>query len=872
MSVFTDLSERFRALFSRSRADRELDEEMAFHLERDVADRIARGADPREAHRQARAAIGGVTQMKEAVRDARGIRPLEDLAADVRHAVRALGASPVFTLTVILVLGGALGAATAVFAVADSTLFSDGRYGVSDRLVRILQSNSPSNRWSLSSVDALALLEQQRTFEALGFVRQNEIALSSAGAPERVGAAWGTAGFFAAAGARTETGRLIMQSDESEAASPVAVVSHAFAAERFAGQAAVGHDIVADGVHHTVVGVLPKGVNELAGIRSRIWLPLKIKTPLRRGPFWLRGVGRLRPGVPLDTAARDLAGISARIFPLWASSFRDRSAVMTLFMLRDSILGDAPTRIGLFAGAVGLVWLIALANVATLMLVRASAREQELAVRMALGASRGRIVRMLVTDSLVLTLAAGLAGLAVAGTGIQVVRAVAPNLPHVVDAALNAKAWMFAGVAAIASGVLVSVPALFASLGRRGGVRADSRRVGRDRRTSRLRAVLVALEFALALPLLVSACWFLQSLWRLQAVDPGFAAAGAVTLNVELAGPRYANGAARAAFWTRLEDRARELPGIHAAGLGADVPPDDPEDINNFDLIDRPARGGAEPTAPWNVIRPGFLEALGVRLLDGRVFTDAEYRSEPSTVLVSASWARQYFPGESAVGRKMISGGCTSCPLTEVVGVVSDVKYQGLDGNSDAVYQAVNPSDARSFHLVARTSASEDDTLRALTAAVHSIDAEVLVESSTFRARLGDALTEPRHWTALVGGFAAAAGVLAALGVFGLMSYIVRQQRREIGVRLALGATPSAMTRMVVGRGVQYAIAGSAAGAGLAVLAGRWLASSSFGIRSTSVLVVLAIAAGLALIGAMASWWPGRQAAHVRPIEAMSGE
>jgi len=872
MSLITDLSERCRALFRRARADRELDEEVAFHLDRDIADRIARGVDPREARRQALIAIGGVDQVKDAVREARGIQPLEDLAADVRHATRALAASPVFTLTVILVLGGALGAAIALFAVADATLLSDARYGVSDRLVRIYQTNNPRNRWSLSSVDALALLEQQRSFDAVGLARRTDTALSGARAPERASVGWGTSGFFTAAGARVEAGRLITPSDELDSAPPVAVVSHGFAAERFGGQATVGRDIVVDGIHHTIIGVLPQAVTELAGIRSRIWLPLKIKTPGRRGPFWLRGIGRLKPGISLDTAARDLAGISARIFPLWASSFRDQSARMTPVPLRDSILGDAPKRLGLFAGAVGLVWLIALANVATLMLVRASAREQELAVRMALGASRGRIVRMLITDSLVLTLAAGLAGLAVAGTGVQVARVVAPSLPHIADASLNPDVWLFALVAAIASGVLVTVPALFASLTRRAGrVSVDARRTGRDRRTSRVRAVLVAAEFALALPLLVSACWFLQSLWRLQAVDAGFTTAGAVTLNVDLVGPRYADGKARAAFWQRFEDRARETAGISAAGLGADVPPDDPEDVNNFDLIDRPARGGAESTAPWNVIRPGFLEALGVRLLDGRVFTDAEYRSGAPTVLVSASWARRYFPGESAVGRKMVSGGCTTCPLTEVVGVVSDVKYQGLDGNGDAVYEAANPESARSFHLVARTSSgSEDDAIRALTNAVQSIDADVLVESSTFRARLGDALNEPRHWTALVGGFATVAGLLAALGVFGLMSYVVRQQRREIGVRLALGAQPAAMTMMVVTRGVRYAIAGSAAGAGLAVLTGRWLLSSSFGIRSADGSVVLAIAVALALIGAIASWWPGRQAAHVDMLEAIS--
>ena len=237
------------------------------------------------------------------MREARGIQPLEDLAADVRHAVRALGASPAFTLTVILVLGGALGAATALFAVADATLLSDSRYGISDRLVRIYQTNSPTNRWSLSSVDARALLEQQRSFEAIGIARRSDVALAGAGAPERARACWGTSGFFAAAGARSEAGRLITPSDELESAPPVVVVSHAFAAERFGSEPPVGRDLVVDGIHHTIIGVLPRGVNELAGIRSRIWLPLKIKTPERRGPFWLAGIGRLRPGVS-HTAAR----------------------------------------------------------------------------------------------------------------------------------------------------------------------------------------------------------------------------------------------------------------------------------------------------------------------------------------------------------------------------------------------------------------------------------------------------------------------------------------------------------------------------------------------------------------------------------------
>ena len=598
-------------------------------------------------------------------------------------------------------------------------------------------------------------------------------------------------------------------------------MSHALARERFGDSDAVGRDIVTDGVHHTIVGVLPAGVVELGGIRSRIWLPLKIRTPTRKGPFWLRGIGRLRAGVSIEMAARDLAGISRRLFPLWASSFRDQSATMTPFPLRDTILGDAPKRIGLFGGAV----LLVLADCAGECRRRSCwcARRREtrnwgsVLPSVPLAAASHDCWRQRASCS---RLRRGWSDSASPPSSSRWRESWRPELPHIIDASVDSRAMLFAAGASILSGLLVTVPALVASLSRARTLRVDSRRVGRDRRTSRLRALLVSAEFALALPLVASAFWFVQTIWRLQSVDPGFTPAGAVTLNVQLAGPRYADGKARAAFWQRLDDRARSLPGITAFGYGANIPPDDPDLVNNFDLIDVPARGGAEPIAPWNVITPGFLQALGVRLLEGREFTPAEYASGSPTALVSASWAHRYFPGQSAVGRKMVEGGCTTCPLTEVIGVVSDVKYQGLDGNADAVYQAATPAQADSFRLVARTAISEDEAIRSMTNTVHGIDADVLVEGSTLRARLGDALNEPRHWTALVGTFAAAAGTLAALGVFGLMSYIVRQQRREIGVRLALGARPRAMTWMVVQRGVRYALAGSIVGVALAIVAG----------------------------------------------------
>ena len=812
---------------------------------------------------------------KELPRHSRSVMWLDDLRRDVIYGVRTLLRARSFTLVAVLTLAIGISAVTVIYSVLRNVALDPFPYSRSDRLVNVVLRDGSGRIIRgpyFRSEEFLDYQEQTTAFEDVVGTSQFSAHWTSDAGAERLALNWMTPNGFDFLGVRPRLGRVFDYRDVAPGAPPVAVMNHRAWVTRFgADPGVIGRTLVLDGQPYTVIGVMPP---RFEWNIADLWLPAAMQRS--DDPQTPRGTrafqAHLRPGVTAAEAEAQLNVVGARRAAErpndYPPGFRFGIIPVVDWVVREF----RGTLYALF-GAVSLLLVIACCNVANMLLARATIRERELTIRAAIGASRGRIVRMLITDSVVLTLAAGLAGLAIADTGIHVARAVAPALPHMADASLNPDAWLFAAAAAIVSGVLVSVPALFASLSSRAGaVRVDTRRAGRDRRTSRVRAVLVAAEFALALPLLVSACWFLQSLWRLQGVDPGFTAAGAVTLNVELAGPRYADGQARAAFWQRLEDRAREMPGISAAGFGGNVPPDDPEDVNNFDLIDRPARGGAEPTAPWNVIRPGFLDALGVRLLEGRVFTTAEYTAGATTALVSASWARRYFRGESALGRKMVEGGCTTCPLTEVVGVVSDVKYQGLDGNNDAVYQTADPADARSFHLVARTSASEDDAIRALTNAVQSIDADVLVESSTFRARLGDALNEPRNWTALVGGFATVAGLLAALGVFGLMSYVVGQQRREIGVRLALGATPAAMTMMVVTRGVRYAIAGSAAGAGLAVLAGRWLLSSSFGIRTADGLVVLAIAMALALIGAVTSWWPGRQAGRVGMLEAMSVE
>ena len=876
MSLISDWSERLKALVFRRRQEEDLDDELQFHVDREVEERIKAGADPVAARQAATVAFGGMGRMKEEVRGARGIRPLEEFLADVRYSLRGLTASPVFAAAAIIVLGLGLGASTAVFTIADQILLSDLPYPDAGRLVSVRQKNSPTNIWNLSSVDGQAIQAQQKSFDAFGLVRRNDVALSGAGRPEQITAGLVTSGFFQALSVRAAAGRLVLPSDEGQEAPGVAVVSDAMAREKLGGvSAAVGRSITIDGISHQVVGVLPPGVDELASIRAQVWYNLKLLTPTRRGPFWLRGIGRLRAGLTIADATRDLAGISTRIFPIWASSFRDQSAKLTPISLREAIVGTSGRQVGLFGAAVLLVLLIAVANVATLMLVRASAREQELAVRSALGAARSRLARLLVTDSLVLTTLAGLVGVGLAALGLRLTSAFAGGLPRIHEIHLGARALAFAAEATAVSGLLVSTPALLASLSGRGGgsLRLDSRRAGTSRRSNLTRSVLVVAEFALALPLLAGAGLLLQSFVRLQQVDLGFDPKGAVSIAISLPPSRYPDYAATQRFWRLMEQRAAAVPGVTAAGLTMNLPPDAPNDENNFDLIDRPVPSGtAEPTAPWSGITPGYLATLGIPFLEGRRFAEADSEAAPPVVLVSRAWARHYYPKGSAVGKQMVSGGCTTCPPTTVIGVVGDVKYLGVAAGADAVYSPIAQYDARQMNLVVRSTLGDGPAIRALREVVAGLDADLAVVETTLERRLDDSLAGPFQWTAVLGAFAATAMILAALGVFGLMSYGVRQRRREIGIRLALGAAPGSVTGMVVKRGVGYALVGSGIGVGLTLLTGRWLSSFLFGVAAHDPVTVGGVVVLLLTTAGVACWLPGREAARIHPIEAISNE
>ena len=875
MSFIADLSVRLRSLFNRSSEEREMDEEVRFHVEREIQERIRRGEHPDVARRSAMVEFGNIGQHKEEIRDARGTRPLEELLSDIRYALRGLRRNPAFTLTGILVLGIGIGATATVYSIVHSVVLADLPYPEPERLVRVVEKNSPTNIWALSTADVMSIRERQRVFAEWGELSRAEVAISGSGTPERVVAARISSGYLRAIGIPVAKGRPILASDETSDAAAVMIVTDEFATRRFGtADVALGKALSLDGIPHTIVGVLPPGRDELGGIRSSVWPALKLPVIVRRGPFWLRGVGRLKPGVSVEAAAADLSRISSEILPLW-SDFRDSTAKLTPQPLQEAIIGRSGRQVGLFAAGVALVLLLAIVNVATLVLVRASSRAQELAVRVMLGARRGRVARLLVTENLILTLSAALVGLLIALGGIRLAVRQLPSLPRINDVALDWRVIALGVVAAVISGILVSLSPI-AALRERTNLasHAMGRRTDGGHRTSRLRSAFVVAEFALAWPLLVASGLLLNSFLRLQRVDPGFDPSGLVSIGVNLPASRYAENAEIIRFRELALQRLAAVPGVRSVGLASDVPPDPNYGaFDNFNLVHKPVpEGQAEPNAPWYYVNASYFATLGIDVIEGRNFTDADTAQAFPVVIVSESWARQFTPGESAVGRQLVQGGCYDCPRTTIIGVVEDVRNLGPSLPMVAVYgpttQWVNRG--QSINVLARLRSVSPATMDALRRELRAIDPDLPLVETTIDDQMEASIADPMRWAAVLTAFAACGMGLAALGVFGLMAYSVRQRRREIGVRLALGAEPSSVTWLVVARGMRYAAIGSAIGLAVTLLFVNRIQAMLFGVSPTDVLTMAVVGALLLGSAFLASWIPARRAARIRPMEAIA--
>ncbi len=876
MSWFARLKSRFSELLNRPRAERELDEEIAYHLGRETDRLIGAGADPAEAKRIAQKAFGRASTVREQAREEWRLRWVEDTLRDLKYAARGLRRSPTFTVAAVLTLGLAIGATTAIYSIVDAVLLDDLPYPEPDRLVRMFEQNAPTNRWSLSVVDFQAVKEQQRSFEHVAALQAARVTLTGRGRPERFVAGRVTADWFRVLGVHPLEGRGFATDEDQPGSSPVVVIS-AGLRDRMFGEGARGIDevLTLDGVPHTVVGVLGRDRASLAGLRADVWPILQLEPPTRRGPFFLRGFGRLSGGVSVAGAEADLADITRRIYPIWAEGFRDEKALITPYSLRETILGGVGTGVWLLFGAVLGVLLIATANVANLLMVRASGREHEMALRTSLGGTKRRLVRLLLTESLLLAAIGGAVGVALAFLCLETFVGTSPNLPRLDEISLDGGVLAFAAAVTLGSGVLFGLapllqtaPSLMQNL--RGGDRADAS----GSRGRRLRSALVAAEFAIALPLLAGAALLVSSFVRLQNVDPGYDPTNLVSADVSLPPAEYEGYSEVVAFWDEALRRVREIPGVRAAGIGTGLPPNLQGETNNFDLVDKPVpEGSSEPSVPWSWASPGFWGALGVPLQRGRMFEERDGRDSLPVVMVSEAWASRYYPDGDVLGKQLYSGGDRDNPMT-VVGVLANVKFEGLDTAGDvAVHEPFAQAGFRSVSLLVRSEGPVAGIVGRLRAVFQELDPALpLSNVETMDARLSAEVAGPRYWTTLFSLFAGLGLVLAAIGVYGVLSYTVSRQSREIAIRIALGAHPAAVRRSVVLGGMARVGIGIAIGLTLALLGTQWLESLLFDVSATDPLALAVAVAGLVLIAGIACYVPAHRATKIDPMRALRAD
>lgn len=805
------------------------------------------------------------------------VRPT-DLWSDVRYAARALRRTPTFTLFTALVLALGIGASTAVFSAVDAVLLAPLPYPRDQQLVRVYQQNAPTNRWTLSVVDLEAIEQSSRSLSAVGALRSTSVGVSAGRDAERMPVGYVTAGILDALDVRLAAGRRLARADEAPGAAPVTLVGYRFAERAFgSAAAAVGREITVDGVVHRVVGVLRAQDTALGGRDGDVWPVLRRVTPTRRGPNGLYVVGRLRDGMTLRDARRDLAAVSVRLFPQWRASFQDERARLTPYALRDEIVGQATRPLSLFTIAVALVLLIAVANVASLGVVRALRRGREMALRTALGASQARLARLVVTESLLLAGAGGTSGILLGWAALRVLQAVAIGIPRLDTAHLDARSLGVALLVTVVAGTAIALApaARLATGSARDGMREGSRGIGDSRRTDRIRSAFVGAEFALALPVLAIGALLLVSVARLQAVDPGFDARGVYTMTVGL--PRTVDDAAVGTFWTRLAGVLGAQRGVTQVALGtASLPNDQGNSNTNFQVADAPVPlGAAEPNVSWASVNPAFFAALGVPLVDGRMFTPADTGGSAPVALVSRAWTRRYSPERSPVGRQLIPGGCMECPRTTIVGVVGDVKVDGLRLSGEAVFGPLAERWPRQLHVYVRAApdVSPAAVERAMRNAARSVDGSAgLGPVRALDEQVYASIAAPRHSAFILSAFAAAALLLAAVGIFGLLSYSVALRRREIGVRMALGASSSHVVGTIVGGGMRWATGGAIVGLALTVLAARWVRGALFGVSAVDPVLLIGTAAALLTVALVAAWLPARRAASVDPLEAMRPE
>jgi len=805
---------------------------------------------------------------------------MNTLWQDLRYGARMLFRNPGFTIVAVLALTLGIGATTAIFSVVNSVLLKPLPYPESERLVFLSEWSPQIEGMSISYPNFIDWRAQNEVFENIGVYRRQSYNLTGSGEPERLVGGMVSADLFSALRVSTMQGRLFTNDEDKPGATPVTLLSYGLWQRRFGGDPnVIDQQLMLNGRSFTVIGIMPPDFR--FPNRAELWTPVGQSA---KDPGWdsrgnhpgLYAMARLKPGVTVEQARAGMESVAVNLERQYPDSNSGNRATVTPAL--ENVVRDVKPALFILLGVVGFVLLIACANVANLLLARATTRQKEMAIRTALGASRWRIVRQLLTEAILLSFIGGGLGLLLASWGVKLIVAISPNsIPRAREIVVDDRVLVFTIAVAVLTGIFFGlVPALQSSKPDLNGTLKDAGRGSTGRRHV-LRNVLVVAEVALTMVPLMSAGLMIRSFYHLQQVDPGFNGDNLLTFNIALPPKKYPEDVQQINFSEQVADRLRTLPGVETVGVSSGLPLGNNGWQTSFVIDGQPPPApGKTPLTEATVASPDYFRAMGITILKGRDFTDADTKDAPRVALIDEEFARRYWPNEEALGKHIRPGGNDPRnPLVEIVGIVRRVKMEGLNQESDRVqsYYPFRQLPANGLTIVIKTSHDPMSIAPAVREQVRAIDPDQPIYNLNSMEQLrADSIAPERLNLMLFTCFAAVALTLASVGIYGVMSYAVTQRTHEIGIRMALGAQPRNVLGMVVRQGMALTITGLAFGIGGALLATQLMASLLFGVSATDPLTFVTIPLLLAGVALGACFVPARRATKVDPMIALRYE
>jgi len=864
--------------FRSSDRDERLAEEIRFHIDMAAERNRRRGMTTDDASRAAAVSFGGREQWREASRDEYRSRPVDDLAQDLRYGVRTLKSAPAFTIAAVLTLAIGIGGNTAIFSAVDGVMLKPLPFSSEDRLVRLYENDRTKGRMrdEVAPGNFAEWRARATAFSVMATAEPYGFRLSGKEGTEELRNWNVTQDFFTVLDAKPLLGRLFQPSDFVPGLPQVIVLTYASWQKRFgADPNIVGKHISLAGGQTTIVGVLPRDFSYLETRTPQEFYAPKVLDSLERKLHysgWYNAVGRLKPGVTVEQASADMNRVAAQLAHELPKT--NGNLGVTVVPLRDGIVGNSSRALVLSLFAVGLVLLIACSNVANLMLARTNRRGREFAVRAALGAGRWRIVRQVLTESLLIALLGGLTGIALAYWGVGFIRGASPyQIPRVDEISVDGRAFVFALVTVVATTILFGLVPAFRAADPNAGddLKAGGRSVGTGGQ-HRLRAALVTAEVALAIMLLVSAGLLVRSFASLMNVDRGYRSdhvLGALMFTWEHA----TTPTARSEVAARLVDRARALPGVIAAGVTSSPPLTGAVGLERgpFTIPGQPVPAGQQPSAHLTSLTPGALEVLHMVVVRGRAITSKDDSASTPVALINETMARRYWPGENPIGRAVKVGYYAAPVERQVVGIVADTKQSALDAPAEAtIYLPNAQAPTGSIWLVMHTAIEPSALAHDVKRIVNEIDPSIPVAGTPALDELVDDSLKPRRFTlVLFVSFAAAALMLAIVGVYGVLSHGTAERAREFGVRIALGAQPGDIVRMVMRQGLGSACLGILLGLVGSAAATRALGALLFSVTPFDAVTFSSVSALMLVTAMLACYVPARRATRVDPLVAL---